>query len=84
VPPESRGSRAVGSGIRSQRAEPGEFCQEHGLSLATLARYSEGWQTQDSPRSEPLGGGEGVAGRPMQEDGGQTRLAVALPRRPSD
>jgi hypothetical protein len=56
-----------------------EFCREQGLSLATLARYRKR-QTQDSPAV----GNRWVevkesAGRPMQEDGASSGLAVALP-----
>ena len=56
-----------------------EFCQKQGLSLATLARYRKR-QTQGSPAA----GNRWVevkecAGRPMQEDGASSGLAVALP-----
>ena len=56
-----------------------EFCQKHELSLATLARYRKR-QTQGSPAA----GNRWVevkesAGRPVQEDGASSGLAVALP-----
>ena len=56
-----------------------EFCQKHGLSLATLARYRKR-QTQGSPAA----GNRWVevkecAGRPMLKDGASSGLAVALP-----
>jgi transposase-like protein len=55
-----------------------EFCRKQGLSLATLARYRKR-QTQGSPAV----GNRWVevkesAGRPMQEDGARSGLAVAL------
>ena len=56
-----------------------EFCQKRGLSLATLARYRKR-QTQGGPAA----GNRWVeveesAGRPVQEDGARSGLAVALP-----
>ena len=56
-----------------------EFCQEQGLSLATLARYRKR-QTQGSPAA----GNRWVevkesVGRLVQEDGASSGLAVALP-----
>ena len=56
-----------------------EFCREHGLSLATLARYRKR-QSQGSPAA----GNRWVevkmsAGRPALEGGASSGLAVALP-----
>ena len=56
-----------------------EFCQKHGLSLATLARYRK-QQTQDSPAA----GDRWVevkesAGRPALGIPASSGLAVALP-----
>ena len=56
-----------------------EFCREHGLSLATLARYRKR-QSQGSPAA----GNRWVevkvsAGRPVLEGGASSGLAVALP-----
>src|ERR1039457_7088031 len=56
-----------------------EFCEKQGLSLATLARYRKR-QTQGGPAA----GNRWVevkesAGRPVQEDGASSGLAVALP-----
>ena len=56
-----------------------EFCQKQGLSLATLARYRKR-QTQDSPAAgERWVEVKESAGRPVQEDGASSGLAVALP-----
>ena len=57
-----------------------EFCRQHGLSLATLARYRKRRQVQ----AEGTGVNRWVAvelcsARPMPESGAHSGLAVALP-----
>ena len=80
---QRRRSRAEAEQVASEYEGSGlsrvEFCRKHGLSLATLARYRKR-QTQGSPAA----GNRWVevkecAGRPMQEDGARSGLAVALP-----
>jgi hypothetical protein len=56
-----------------------EFCRERGLSLATLARYRKRRAQGNSAAGNRWVEVKESAGRPVQENGASSGLAVALP-----